>query len=320
MRANDEITLKRLERFLAVLEAGSVRKGAEGLNYEAQTLSTDLEKLATALGLKLFDKVRGRGSTPTVSARLIEGRVRELLAAAERLESYAKSLSEGCTGVISIAAYPVHLERFLARLIAQFASAFPDVSLDLSKVRDDRRRGLGRSLFEELRDGDVDFAMGPPHTDIAGITGVKAYDARIVVLFPEQDPRANFNQVPIEELRGLPLLTAPRTYFSRDKVQELAAEAGFDLKVVHEGSSPPALRALGMAGWGVPVLPDDYAVVRSRHHPVLIDAKGHEVLTPVWLHWRTEQSNPAPVSSLVEMARELAAAERASTGAAAVTS
>ncbi|UOY03718.1 LysR family transcriptional regulator [Blastococcus sp. PRF04-17] len=318
MRAND-ITLRQLERFLAVLEAGSVRKGAVERNFEPQTFSSDLEKLATALGVKLFDSVRGKGSFPTVSARLIEGRVRELLAAAERLESYAKSLSEGSTGVISIAAYPVHLERFLARLIAQFASSFPDVSLDLSKIRDDRRRGLGRSLFEELRDGDVDFAMGPPHTDIPGIEGIKAYDARIVVLFPEQDPRASADQVPIEELRNLQLLTAPRTYFSRDKVQELAAEAGFDLKVVHEGSSPPALRALGMAGWGVPVLPDDYAVVRSRHHPVLIDAKGHEVLTPVWLHWRTEQSNPAPVPSFIKLAKELAAAERASTGAAAVS-
>lgn len=319
---HEGITFRRLERFLAVMTAGSVRQAAANLQYSYQTLSADITALEKALGLTLFEPTRGSGSPPTPAGRLLESRVRALMEAGERAEAFAKSLREGRTGVLSIAAYPVHLERFLAVAIARFTEINPDVSVDLSKVRDDRRRGLGRSLFEELMAGDVDMAMGPPHHDLKGVTGIKAYDARIVVLFPPDDPLATAAQVSIEELQGRDLLTAPRTFFSREKLEVLAAKAGFALKVVYEGSSPPAIRALGIAGWGTPVLPDDYAIVGAnpgRHHPVLIDKQGHEVSTPVWLHWRDQPNIFNPIARFIEIATDLAKEDRRRPGAAAVT-
>lgn len=317
----EEVTFRRIERFLAVADTGSVRQAAGLFGISYQALSSDLALLERGLGIKLFDRVRGSGSAITTAGRLLAPRARQLLESGERLEEYAQNLREGRTGVVSIAAYPVHLERFLAMAIKEFSELHPRVGVDLSKVRDDRRRGVGKSLFEELTDGDVDIAMGPPHTDLVGVHGVKAYDARIVALFPPDDPLAGLTEVSIDELRGRDVLVAPRTYFSRETITSVALEAGFHLSVAHEGSSPPALRALGAAGLGIPLLPDDYTVIGSHPqaaYPVLLDVHGREVSTPVWVHWREGSDHITHVETFIDVVKDLAVRERRSPRCAAV--
>jgi DNA-binding transcriptional LysR family regulator len=65
----------------------------------------------------------------------------------DRLEEFAQNLAAGQDGTVSIACYPVHIERFLGRVIGSFRLDHPRVRFDLTRLRDDRRRGLGRSLL-----------------------------------------------------------------------------------------------------------------------------------------------------------------------------
>jgi molybdate transport repressor ModE-like protein len=306
------VTLQRLQIFVAVTSRGSFQRAAQHLNLAQATVSDHISALETALGLTLFDRTRGgKSAEQTRAATEILPQAVHLLQSAERLQEFARGIDDDGSanvGVLSIACYPVHLENFLAPLLGQFRHLNPSVRLDLSRVRDDRRRNVGRSLFDELREGQVDLAMGPPQNPADGLEGIHVYDARIVLLVPDDHPNRHSKTVPITLLRDQPVLAAPPGYFSREKITNAARDAGFDLRVEIESASPAALIALGMSGVGIPVVPDDYRAVRDDRfaYPTLTDRQGRELLTPVALQWRREEHSSASQTEFLVLAKEAA--------------
>jgi DNA-binding transcriptional LysR family regulator len=285
-----EITVQRLQCFVEAAEQQSFRRAADALNVTQPALSQHIQVLERILRVSLFER-SAKGVRLTPMGQQLVARARVVLNSVERLEEFADNLAAGQDGTISIACYPVHIERFLGSVIGAFRRDYPRVRLDLTRLRDDRRRGLGRSLLEELRDGEVDLAMAPRDPKLS-LEGIKVYDAKILALVPDSDPYRHRPTIPVDSLKGRPVLIAPPKYFSRRSVENLARESGFDLQVEADSSTPSALLVLGRQGLGIPILPDDYPLVGQQRYPypVITSPDGTEVSTPVWLQWRPESS------------------------------
>jgi DNA-binding transcriptional LysR family regulator len=299
-----DITIQRLQCFVEAAEQQSFRRAAEALHLTQPALSQHIQMLEKSLHVSLFERsAKGTHLTPFGQQLLI--RAKAVMNSIDRLEEFAQNLAAGQDGTISIACYPVHVERFLGGVIGSFRRDYPRVRFDLTRLRDDRRRGLGRSLLEELRDGDVDLAMAPPDPKM-DLGGVKVYDAKILALVPDTDPRRHQPTIPIADLRDRPVLIAPPRYFSRQAVEAIARKAGFSLRVEADSSTPSALLVLGRQGLGIPILPDDYPLVGQQRYPypVLADQGGAEVSTPVWLQWRREGGLTPLTASLLEYVRK----------------
>lgn len=314
---NPAVTLQRLAYFAAVAENESFRQAAQTVSIQQSGLSAQIETLEAGLGAKLFERSRRGTRLTSLGAQLLPKAV-EVTEAAERFAEYCSNVRAGTAGVVSIACYPVHLERFLATVVGSFQEAHPEIRVDLTKIRDDRRRDAGRSVFEELLAREVDLAMGPPQP-LLPLEGIRAWDATIVLVLPDGHPDRHAPQLSIASLEGKPLLIAPGGYFSREKVATAARAAGFSLEVAMESSSPPALVALGNHGVGWPVVPDDYSVVgqNGRPYPVIVDVEGQALGTPVWLHWRRDDRLVPAAELFIESARKWMDAERKTPGIAA---
>lgn len=315
--ARQGLTLQRLAYFVEVARAGSFRQAAPRLHVQQPGLSAQVDALEKVLDARLFRRTR-RGVELTPIGQQLLPKAEDVLTAAERFDEYCKGMQRGESGVVSIACYPVHIERFLAKVIGSFRTEQPNIRVDLTKVRDDRRRHAGRSLLEELLAGEVDLAMAPASPQM-GLGGMKAWDAKIRVLLPIDHPQRGASEVPITLLRDQPLLIAPPDYFSRESVASSARAAGFSLDVLAESSTPPALIALGMSGLGWPVLPDDYSLISNSEpsYPVLIDREGKELSTPVWLHWKEGIEQIEATRMFIECARRWIELERDRPGIAA---
>jgi DNA-binding transcriptional LysR family regulator len=305
-----DITVQRLQCFVEAAEQQSFRRAADALNVTQPALSQHIQVLERILRVSLFER-SARGVKLTPIGQQLVVRARAVLNSVERLEEFADNLAAGQDGTISIACYPVHIERFLGSVIGAFRRDHPRIRLDLTRLRDDRRRGLGRSLLEELRDGEVDLAMAPRDPKLS-LEGIKVYDAKILALVPDSDPYRHQPTIPIEGLRGRPVLIAPPKYFSRRAVENLARDSGFDLQVEADSSTPSALLVLGRQGLGIPILPDDYPLVGQQRYPypVLTSQDGTEVATPVWLQWRSEGSPGPLIASFLQYVRHEVEYER----------
>lgn len=296
------LTFAQLEYLVEVGRGQSFRSAATHLHMSVSNVSRQIANLERLLGVVLFER-RPDGVRLTAAGHDVYKEATRILQAVNRIAERGRDADRSIQGVVSIACYPVHVERLLGRVIGTFRRKFPQVRIDLSQMRDDRRRTWGERLFDEVRKGDVDLAMGPPHAT-GGLRGMRVYDARIVAMVPDDDPYRFAKSMPIHAFEKRPVLIAPNEFFSRERVSTEARVAGFELDVAAQSSSPTALLVLGRNGVGTPVLPDDYPLVGQQRfpYPVIEDANGMPISTPVWLHWRSEELEPA-VARFVSEAR-----------------
>ncbi len=303
-----------LHSFAVAAGQPSLTAAAAKLFVSVPTLSERLKRLSQDLGGVVLMESGRTGTKLTPAGREVLAYAERLLKSARRLEEFAAGVVGGSEGSVSIACYPVHVERILGEAIVHFRSRYPGIRLDFSQMRDDRRRTWGRTLFEELRDGDVDIAVGPPHIgEQYGLDGLRLYEARIVALVPDNHPYRNQAEIPISELVDTGLLIAPEGYFSRERVQAAARDAGVSLSVKVESANPPALLALGRAGVGVPVLPDDYPLVGQQRfpYPAIASPASGPIATEVWIHWRRGEQLAPPVEAFRESVRAIVEEEAA---------
>lgn len=146
-------TWGRLQTFLAVYEAGSVRAAAERLHVTPPAVSAAISALETALGTPLFTKA-GRGIVPTDSGTTFAAYVRKILGL---LTEAAGAVHEAGRGRLRIGAVATASEYVLPRLMASFAEEHPHVELSLSVLPRDE-------LFTLAADHAVDVVLAgrPP--------------------------------------------------------------------------------------------------------------------------------------------------------------
>lgn len=146
-------TWARLQTFLAVYEAGSVRSAAEVLHVTPPAVSAAVAALESALGVTLFSRA-GRGITPTDAGDIFAGYARKLLGL---LTEAAAAVHEADRGRVRIGAVATASEFLLPRLMASFVAAHPQVELSLSVLPRDE-------VFALAADHAIDLVLAgrPP--------------------------------------------------------------------------------------------------------------------------------------------------------------
>jgi len=143
------MNIVKLERMIAVYEAGSFRKAARGFGMSQPALTWSIRQLEESLGLSLFDRGPS-GIRPTevcetliVRARLIVNEHNRLLAEVERTNR---------SQVIVVGVHPVLLNSQFAHTVAAFREQEPTVTLRVVEA-------YSADLIALLRRGELDLAF-----------------------------------------------------------------------------------------------------------------------------------------------------------------
>lgn len=284
-----ELTLQRLRYFVAVAHAGTYRQAADRLHVSQPAVSAQVHALENDVGVRLFENA-GRGVRLSPAGRQLLPKAAEILGAVEGLVEFAGGISRGDEGCIRLTCFPIHIDMFLGELARDFLRENPRAAIDWTRVRDDRRQSGGRKMFQELAEGDVDVVVGRPQR---GLGGLPVYDAKIVAVLPDDHEHRNDRVLDVRALREEGLLMAPSGFFSRQVFEEACAALGFEVRVRHEMSRSATLQTLGRCGFGIPVVANDTLTTKPViNYPVLVDADGSELGTPVWLQWRSDAASP----------------------------
>lgn len=151
------MNITKLERMIAVYEAGSFRKAAKRFGMSQPALTWSIRQLEESLGVALFERgPTGIQPTPTcetliVRARLIVNEQNRLLAEAER---------NSRTQVIVVGVHTMLLNSQFARTIASFRQREPGVILRVVEA-------YSADLMNLLRRGELDLALSaaPPASE-----------------------------------------------------------------------------------------------------------------------------------------------------------
>lgn len=124
------VNLRHIEIFHAVMTAGNLTEAARLLHTSQPTVSRELARFEKVLGLKLFERTRGR-LHPTVQGLRLFEEVQRSWYGLDRIVNAAESLREFRQGELSIVCLPVFSQSLLPALIQPFLARYPEVSLNI---------------------------------------------------------------------------------------------------------------------------------------------------------------------------------------------
>lgn len=147
------IKLHHLRDFVAIAQARSVRGAARSLGLAQPALTRSLRELEQHLGAQLLDRhSRGVALTPHGERFLLRANaaMEEVRRGTEELQQLGGSLQGAVTAALSSAA----MLALLPKAFSNFRADCPDVRLRLME-------GAFPALEPRLRDGTLDFFVGP---------------------------------------------------------------------------------------------------------------------------------------------------------------
>lgn len=143
--------LNDLYAFRALVEYGNFRLAAESICLSQSALSRRIEKLESALGIKLFDRTTRR-VTLTLYGQTFAERSDQLLANVESVLADVNKASQDRVGLVTVATVPSAAYYFMPDVIRRFQARYPRVRVKLI----DSSAG---NVIEAVASGQADFGI-----------------------------------------------------------------------------------------------------------------------------------------------------------------
>jgi DNA-binding transcriptional LysR family regulator len=260
-------SLRQLEALVAVLETGSVTRGAERMHISQPAISRLIASLEADTGYPMFRRMGGR-IVATAEATLLREEIQNALAAVDRVSRRALQIGSRAHAPLTVCAFPWFASTVLPQLLSRFHAKHPAIPIMLN--------GMGfHRLLEMVASQRADFAICevPPHVNGIVAEHLCRYEAVCVVRIDH----------PFAALARVPLTALAREHFiflrEEDERQPVVARAFENLAIelrtpveVNLGSS--ACAWIATAG-GVSILDPFSAgewrgqLVRVRTEPVI---------------------------------------------------
>ncbi|MEM9729267.1 MAG: LysR substrate-binding domain-containing protein [Myxococcota bacterium] len=251
-------TVQQLEYVLAVHEHGHFGRAAEALGVSQPTLSSQIQKVESELGVSLFD----RQSKPIVLTEpgksLIE-LARDVVSAHEKLMAAAGGTLSEPSGPFTLGIIPTLAPYVLPWFLQDFATRYPEVELSILERPTD-------SILEELAGGRMDAGI------LATPLGEPSLEERVLFYDPfylyahKDDPILGEDAVEVANIDSAKLWLLEDGHCFRAQVINLCGldERSLLDSVRFAGGSFETLRHLIDASAGYTLIPETYARTLGR--------------------------------------------------------
>ncbi len=289
--------LRHARTFVAVAEFGTVSEAALRLRIAQPALSRQIATLEDELGLKLFDRTRGRLVLTSEGEELLHD-CRALLKHASSLGERAQLLKRGETGTLKIAASPQFIEGVIAKFWHQYAARYPKVELKVVEalgwphVRMMLERGeihLGQNLLRAVPADDQHFG----HHLLEPVYQVAV--AHPALGLGKQDA------IDIAALAAWPLLLLDSEFVFRRTFDAACRLAGVTVNVRFESRTPHTLLAMAEQKHGVAITPSVLATGHLKLRAFSVSFRGKPLREPLAIFWDRQRTLPAYARAFCEM-------------------
>lgn len=192
------MSLRHIEIFCAVYQAGSVSGAARHLNVSQPSVSKVLRHAESRIGFTLFRVVKGR-LVATDEAHTLFNEARDVYARINSLNETAKNISRGHEGHLRIAVLPSLGLEVAPAAVAAFLKKFPDITFDIKTIHN---ADMLKSLYE--RHSDIGFVYDAPlHPRLSD---QRIGKAELVLLYRKADLPDMPEEVSLNMIDGRPII------------------------------------------------------------------------------------------------------------------
>lgn len=239
--------LRNIRTFQTIARFGSFQKAADELKYVQSTVTLQIQKLETDLGVKLIE--RGKKIHLTEAGRVFHEKADILLRDLEYVQNTMAEWLNGEAGKIRIGAIePMAIYR-LPKILGPFCKKYPKVEISI-------QINNTQNLTQMILDGELDIAIC--NTPILNHTTVfePLLTEEVSVLIPDNHQIAQKEEAYLYDLKEERLLLGALVCNYRINLEKSLVEAGVIPHIGLEVNSMTALKEYVQAGLGIAVVPD----------------------------------------------------------------
>lgn len=242
------ISLRQLQYFLALVEAGSFSRAADKMGVTQSTLSAAIQSLEMELGVLLIDR-GGRRIQLLPAGEDLVLRIREIVTQVSELPEHAKRAARPLTTRLRMGVIPSIAPYLLPKILPSTAEHFPDLHLSI-------REGLTRNLLDAIRAGSLDVALIAAPYQFDDFEAVEVGHDPFMLAIPKEHHLSGRELVQTDDVRGEPLLLLESGHCLREHVMAAVGmqpqPGGSD---VHATSISTLVQMVAF-GMGVTLLPE----------------------------------------------------------------
>lgn len=237
------MNFRQLEVFWAVMRCQGITDAARMLEVSQPAVSKMLRQTETQMGMRLFQRVKGR-LVPTREAEELFPEVDRIFQDIGGLRRFVKELRHGHSGILRVAASASLCASVAPRATTLFRNSNPGVKVILSEVE-------AGSIGEQLGKGQVDLALmfGPFSAASAGVEEMTVTE--MVCVMKDGHALAGHEQIEPKDLADVPVIGPGSEAGIGAQLDEMFRKSGRKRRVDIEVGSAGIACALAAQGSGV---------------------------------------------------------------------
>jgi len=241
-----DISLRHIEVFRAVMNAGSVTGAAQLLFSSQPTVSRELARLESLLGMALFVRERGR-LTPTAQGLMLFEEVQRAYVGLEQIASVAESIRRFDQGQLNITCLPMFAQVLLPAACLAFSRQYPGVAVSITAQESP---ALEESLSGQRYDLGLIESRHPPR----GTRGFELFCAEMVAVLPAGHGLAAKARLELSDFDGQAFINLSGLDLYRKMLDEQFRRANVQRHGVIETSTAASVCAMVRQGLGVAIV------------------------------------------------------------------
>jgi LysR family hydrogen peroxide-inducible transcriptional activator len=243
------MNFKDLQYAIALERRRSFSRAAEECGVAQPTLSAQVRKLETELGVELFER-DGRTIRVTPAGELILEQARIALDAARRIEELAQRRADPMIGPIRLGVIPTLAPYLLPDVLPRVQTSLPLAPLVV--IEDMTHR-----LLEALHAGKLDAAIVATDHRAEGLSEIALFDEPFSLALPSGDPLARLERVAVDRLDPGALILLTEGHCLSDQALSFCGQSGNGtLRSDLSATSLETVLNLVDAGLGMTIVPE----------------------------------------------------------------
>jgi DNA-binding transcriptional LysR family regulator len=250
------LNLRQIEAFKAVIETGTVSRGAERLSISQPAVSKLLQNLEYSTGLLLFARSPGR-IVPTAEAMLLYEEIRRTYRGLESLETFVGDIRALHRSTLRIGVMPALSTGFVQDILSTYVEAYPETQVAIHA-----RSSL--KIVDWILSGNLDVGLSSHPIDNPELNQIPLHKDPYVCIFAKGHRFSAQSDVSFEDLEGENFISLSPESEVRIAIDRLFQTAGVRRRLLLEASMASTICALVARGLGVSFL-NPLAVAGFRH-------------------------------------------------------
>jgi LysR family hydrogen peroxide-inducible transcriptional activator len=241
------VNLRDLEYLVAVADHRHFGRAAESCFVSQPTLSAQIKKLETHLGVELIER-NPRHIMLTPAGDQIVERARWILRESDAIRDIARRTRDPESGSLRLGVFPTLAPYLLPHVVGAVRRRFPRLELLLVEEKTE-------DVLARLRDGRLDVGVLALPVEEPGLASATLFSEDFVLAVPRDHRLAAATSVSTSVLAGESVLLLEDGHCLRDQALSVCQMAGADERRGFRATSLETLRQMVAAGVGITLLP-----------------------------------------------------------------